>query len=90
MSTGLEDPLYQIFEEHLHSGLYDDVPLERFVKDVVDFYWLVLMRTGNIPQRMQEPLKIDLAQDVQEMLKVKIYGNYGIGEYNRIRRKKSS
>ena len=90
MSTFHEDPLYQVFEEHLHSGLYDEAPVEQFVRDVVEFYFVALNRTGHIPHRMHEHLRNDLGQDVQEMLKVKIYGHFGIGEYNRIRRKKSS
>lgn len=90
MSTDVSDPLYQIFEEHLHSGLYDSQPVEAFVRDVVEFYFHNLMKTGHIPQRMHESLKNDLAADVQDMLRAKIYGHYGIGEYNRIRRKKSS
>ena len=84
MSTPVQDdPLYQVFEEHLHSGMYDEQPVETFVRDVVDFYWSTLVKTGHIPQRMHEMLKVDLFQDVQDMLRAKIYGHYGIGEYNR-------
>ncbi len=91
MSTPVnDDPLYQVFEDHLHSGLYDEQPAETFVRDVVDFYWSTLIKSGHIPQRMHEMLKVDLFQDVQDMLRAKIYGHYGIGEYNRIRRKKSA
>lgn len=90
MSTRPDDPLYQVFEEHLHSGLYDEQPVEQFVRDVVDYYYTGLHRKGHIPQRMQEMVRGDLVQDVQDMLRAKIYGHYGIGEYNRIRRKKSS
>ncbi len=91
MSTvQLDDPLYQVFEEHLHSGLYDDQPIETFVRDVVDFYWTALLRGGHIPHRLQDIIRNDLSQDVQEMLRAKIYGHYGIGEYNSLRRKKSS
>ena len=90
MSTLREDPLYQIFEEHLHSGLYDEAPTDQFVRDVVEFYFTTLKRTGHIPQQLQDPLRVDLAEDVVEMLKRKIYGHYGIVEYNRIRLKKSS
>ena len=64
--------------------------VETFVRDVVDFYWTGLTKAGHIPQRMHEILKVDLVQDVQDMLRAKIYGHYGIGEYNRLRRKKSS
>lgn len=88
--TQIEDPLYQVFEQHLHSGLYDDKPVELFVQDVVEFYWSALIKSGHVPHRMHEVIKVDLAQDVQEMLRAKIYGHYGIGEYNRLRRKKSS
>ena len=90
MSTKRDDPLYSIFEEHLHSGLYDEVPLEQFVRDVVEYYLKQLARQGHVPHRWQDSLKMDLAVDVQEMLKAKIYGHYGIGEYNRTRRKKTS
>ena len=90
MSTLPDDPLYQIFEEHLHSGLYDDQPVENFVRDVVDSYWRDLQRLGHIPQRMHEAMRVDLLQDVTDMLRSKIYGHYGIGEYNKSRRKKGA
>ena len=89
-ATQLDDPLYRIFEEHLHSGLYDEQPVENFVKDVVNFYFHGLLKAGHIPHRLQEVVRVDLMQDVQDMLRVKIYGHFGIGEYNRGRRKKSS
>ena len=72
----------------MHSGLSDDQPVEIFVRDVVDFYFTTLTRAGNVPQNLHESLKGDLAQDVQDMLRAKIYGHYGIGEYNRVRRKR--
>jgi len=90
MSIHLDDPLYQIFEQHLHSGLYDDLPVEKFVSDVTEYYWLALKKTGNIPQRMHETLRVDIGQDVQDMLRAKIYGHFGIAEYNRQRRAKVS
>jgi hypothetical protein len=90
LSTGLEDPLYAIFEEHLHSGLYDEQPVENFVRDVVEYYFKSLTDNGHVPHKMRDSLRMDLGQDVVDMLKTKIYGHYGIGEYNNIRRKKSS
>lgn len=90
MSNQLVDPLYEIFVDHLHSGLYDERPVEQFVRDVVESYWRLLAGRNAFTAAMEEYVKVDLAQDVQEMLRVKIYGHYGIGEYNRIRRKKSS
>ncbi len=90
MSTQLEDPLFKIFEEHLHSGLYDDQPVEKFIKDVVDFYWESINRIGHVPHRMHELMKLDLLQDVHDMLRAKTYGHYGIGEYNKMRRQKIS
>ncbi len=89
MSTPAQDPLYDIFVDHLHSGLYDAQPVDMFVKDVVETYWRVLAGRNSFTASMEEYVKVDLAQDVQDMLRVKIYGHYGIGEYNRIRRKKS-
>ena len=90
MSTPLEDPLYRIFEEHLHSGLYDDLPVELFIRDVVTFYWTVLHRNGHVPHGLIDALQTDLIQDVKEMLHAKTYGHYGIADYNRKRRRKSS
>ena len=59
----------------------DEVP---FIQDTR------LTDTGHVPHKMQQSLRMDLGQDVVDMLKSKIYGHYGIGEYNRIRLKKSS
>lgn len=88
MSIAPEDPLYKVFEEHLHSGLYDDRPVDAFVRDVVDFYFLTITREGHIPHNMKDLVRVDLTQDVQDMLRAKIYGHYGISEYNRIRKAK--
>lgn len=90
MSIPTDDPLYQVFVEHLHSGLYDERPSEALVRDVVDYYWQTIGLKGYIPHRLHDFLRVDLIQDVQDMLKVKIYGHYGVAEYNRIRRKKTS
>jgi hypothetical protein len=89
MSISVDDPLYRVFENYLHSGIYDDQPLEIFVRDVVDQYWADITKTGHIPQRLRDLIRVDLTQDVQDMLRAKIYGHYGIGEYNRLRSKKA-
>jgi hypothetical protein len=90
LSTPQEDPLYKVFEEHLHSGLYDLRPSDALVRDVVDYYWRVIFDAGHVPHRLHEFLRVDLIQDVQDMLKAKIYGHYGIAEYNRVRKKKQA
>jgi len=90
LSIEVEDPLYAIFEQHLHSGLYDEMPQDKFVQDVVDYYWKTLTLSGHIPHGMQKSLETDLTLDVKDMLKSKIYGHFGIGEYNRTRREKST
>lgn len=89
MSIQSDDPLYTVFEECLHSGLYDNEPVDKFVKDVVDAYWGKLLNYGHIPYQMQELLRMDLVQEVHDMLRAKTYGHYGIGEYNKVRRTKS-
>lgn len=87
MSTPIsEDPLYKIFEEKLHSGDYDQATKERFVYEIVELYWKDLVKSGNIPLGMQETLKADLAIDVHDMLKTKIYGHHTIKDYNTHRR----
>lgn len=89
MSNG-DDPLYRIFEEHLHSGLYDDQSEEIFLRDVVDFYLHTLGALGFVPMRIQEHLRNDLHVDAKDMLRAKLYGHYGIGAYNQSRIRKSS
>lgn len=89
MSIQLDDPLYRVFEEHLHSGLYDDQPAEKLVKDVVDFYWTTITRQGYVPHRMQELMKLDLVQDVHDMLRTKTYGHHTVADYNKVRRSKA-
>ena len=89
MSTAVEDPLYSLFETRLHSGLYDEATTEQLVHDVVELFWTFLRQRGHVPMQLHEPLKADLRQDVFDMLKVKLYGHPGIGEYNRTRRKRS-
>ena len=90
MSIQADDPLYKIFEKHLHSGVYDNQTQDRFIRDVVEFYFVELNRTGHVPHRMHDLMRGDLAHDVQAMLKAKIYGHYGIGDYNRKRMNKSN
>lgn len=89
MSTLPDDPLYKVFEDHLHSGLYDQRPGDALVRDVVDYYWRTIGQSGHVPHRLHDFLRVDLIQDVQDMLKAKIYGHYGIAEYNRIRKAKT-
>lgn len=86
MSPSQDDPLYAIFLEHLHSGRYDQQPVETFLRDVVDYYWRELTTREHVPQRMVETVRGDLTADVQDMLRVKIYGHYGIQDYNRSRK----
>ena len=88
MSNG-EDPLYGIFEEHLHSGLYDDQAESVFLSDVVEFFIHNLKTQGFVPYRLTEHLRNDLAADVKDMLKAKTYGHGNIGAYNRAREKKT-
>ena len=85
-----DDPLYRIFEEHLHSGLYDDQTEEVFLRDIVDFYLHELKGYGFIPLKIHEHLQSDLLGEVTEMLRAKTYGHFGIGAYNKARSKKSS
>jgi hypothetical protein len=82
-----QDPLYVVFEEHLHSGLYDEQTTDIFVRDVVDFYYHKLVKEGYIPHRMQDLVKADLTQEVKDMLRSKTYGHRGIADYNRARKK---
>jgi hypothetical protein len=84
-----DDPLYGIFEEHLHSGLYDDQAESVFLSDVVEFYLHKIKLQGFVPYRMDEHLRNDLAADVKDMLKAKTYGHSNIGAYNRARDKKT-
>ena len=88
MSYTVDDPLYTIFEEHLHSGVYDDAKVDKFIEDVVEFYLINLNQGGHIPLQMVDKLRQDLSVDVQDMLRVKTYGHTGIAAYNQARRRR--
>ena len=85
MSTQAHDQLYRIFETRLHSGDYDDLPVDNLLLDVVEVYWDELNGDVSVPVRMQVNVKADLIEDLRDMLRIKIYGSHGVGEYNRRR-----
>ena len=85
MSTTPDDELYRIFEERLYSGDYDDQPTEVLLTDVVDRYWAALDMTRTVPMQLQRNVRNDLTDDVRDMLRRKIYGHLGVGEFNRAR-----
>ena len=88
MSTPRDDQLYTIFEERLLSGEFDDQPTEVLLADVVDRYLTWLGADRAVPVHMRQTVRNDLLDDVRDMLRLKIYGHLGIGEFNKSRRGK--
>ena len=86
MSTPREDQLYRIFEARLLSGEFDELPPEALLTDVVDRYCQSINANQTVPLHLQKNVRNDLLEDVRDMLRLKIYGYAGVGEFNRKRK----
>ncbi len=75
------DPLYQIFEKHLHRALMKDESAEVLVDGVIREYTELLSRKGLAPLRLLEFIEIDAREEVSDMLKKKTYGHFSFTEY---------
>lgn len=81
------DPLYDIFEKHLHSGEFDRRPEEDLVAAIVDEYLLFLVQQGMAPHKQADDLRQDVLLEVKDMLKIKTYGHFDVRQYNLARRR---
>ena len=81
------DPLYAIFERHLHSGVFDQKPEDDLVDAVVHEYLLFLVRQGVAPHTREDSLKADIASEVRDMIKMKTYGHFSLRHYNLAKRR---
>ena len=88
MSTPRDDQLYQIFEERLYSGDFDDQPTEALLDDVVNRYLETIGAKQTVPLHLQKNVRTDLLEDVRDMLRLKIYGHVGVGDFNKRRKEK--
>lgn len=76
-----EDLLYIIFEKHLYCSKLADENEESFVCTVVGEYMSTLQKSGSFPGHLLDDIKEDLATEVFDMLRKKIYGHYNLFQY---------
>ena len=81
------DPLYSIFEKHLHSGEFDRMPEQDLIEAIVHEYMVFLVAQGMAPHSQAAALRDDLILEVRDMLKMKTYGHHHVRHYNLSRKK---
>lgn len=81
-----KDPLYLIFEKHLHSGEYDRRPEADLIDAITHEYVLFLATQGLAPHTQASSLREDIALEVRDMLKMKTYGHFNVRHYNLLRK----
>ena len=81
-----KDPLYLIFEKHLHSGEFDRRPEIDLIEAITQEYVLFLTTQGLAPHTQQSTLRDDIALEVRDMLKMKTYGHFNLRHYNMMRK----
>ena len=79
------DPLYEIFDKHLNSGLRQTD--EEIIDAVVQEYLLFLVRQGMAPHTQGSALREDIQLEVRDMLKIKTYGHFDLRHYNMAKKK---
>jgi predicted metallopeptidase len=82
-----QDPLYAIFEKHLHSGEFDRLPETELVEAIVHEYLVFLVTQGMAPHAQASAMREDLMLEVRDMLKMKTYGHFNLRHYTSLRRK---
>jgi hypothetical protein len=81
------DPLYDIFEKHLHSGEFDRRPEEDLVEAIANEYLVFLVQQGLAAHAHSGSLREDVMLEVRDMLKMKTYGHFDLRHYNLARKK---
>ncbi len=78
------DPLYVIFEQHLHCFQDPDVDRKTFIGNVIHDYLSHLRKLNiSVPKSLEGPIVEELADQVNTMLVKKIYGCLSIGDYQK-------
>jgi hypothetical protein len=86
LQTQTSDPLFRIFEEHLHQGLIDDEAPEVFVDQVVEKYITWLKTDSVFVMSTLAQLEADARLDVLDMLHKKTYGFFSLAQYRKARK----
>jgi hypothetical protein len=81
-----KDPLYLIFEKHLHSGEFDRRPEIDLIDAITHEYMLFLAAQGMVPYAQEPNMREDVSLEVRDMLKMKTYGHFNVRHYNLLRR----
>lgn len=77
----LNDPLFEIFENHLFTSLVEEESHDEFVDKVIFEYIQTLTSTGRVPQNFVDDLEEDLREEILDMLRKKTYGFHTLKDY---------
>jgi hypothetical protein len=75
------DPLYHLFEQHLHNALVENESAGDLIERVVKDYLSELASQGSISPTHAADIESDLREEVLEMFRKKTYGHYNLAEY---------
>jgi hypothetical protein len=82
--TTNNDPLYVIFEQHLHCFEDPEIDRKTFIGNVIHDYLSHLRKLNiSVPKSLEAPIVEELAHQVNTMLVKKIYGCLTIQEYQK-------
>jgi len=84
-----KDPLIEIFKKHLNQIDPETQGVQDLVYEVVGDYISYLMRQGNIPQNMLDPLETDLREEVLEIYRKITYGHLNLKSYKEAQKNKA-
>ncbi len=78
-----DDPLYQIFDKHIHSSQIKFDHEQELIHHVVTEYIYLLMQQGGIVESALNEIEQDLREEVIEMISKKICDYPNLQQYRR-------
>jgi hypothetical protein len=80
--SGLPDPLYAIFEQHLYNFQDSNIDRKTFIGQVIQDYLTHLRKLKiTVPKHFEPHIVEELSVQVNSMLIKKIYGCFSIDEF---------
>lgn len=86
--TKREDVLFEIFDQCVDSGEFDELSKEELFDAIVDKYTRRLRTDGQTPALYLETIKEDIWMEVAVIYKVKTYGFLNLKAYRLHRKSK--
>ena len=77
------DKLYECFEHHLLELEIEKESQAEFIYAVVESYISHILEFGHISQQFETEIREDIEFEVEEMLKMKIYGHFNLDQYRK-------